>query len=626
MELFHNSQDKFYRSPSGAVKAGEQICIRLSVKAESAPDNVQMRIFDDVLGETTIAMDLFQKGDNSFIYEASIKTSGEPRLIWYDFAVYYQNATYFYINNPESLGGVGQTVNQPTANSYQITVYSPEFKTPDLFKGRIMYQIFPDRFFGWHNGGEIPKKRDEYIIHKNWYEPISFNPHPFENGPACNDFYGGNLKGIEKKLPYLKSLGVGVIYINPIFDAYSNHKYDTADYKTIDPMFGTEEDFKSLCKKAEELDIKIILDGVFSHTGADSIYFNKYKSYGDGVGAYQDYHSPYHSWYQFNNFPDYESWWGCSNLPNVNEMDETYLDYILRDDDAVIKKWLRLGSSGWRLDVADELPDEFIQILRKEAKKQNPDAVIIGEVWEDASNKTAYGKLRKYLLGSELDSVMNYPFKDGIIGFIMGNLSAEELNRRVMSQIENYPIEVLYSLMNIIGTHDTMRIKSLFGGMDENCKDTPLTSYMEDLAVKRVMLAVFMQMTFYGVPCIYYGDEAGMEGGKDPYNRQTFPWRKVDPELFEYYKKLGEMRNNNQCLKSGYFETVYAKDNVYAYVRYFIDNKDVFGNKGNTDLILCVINRGFESFDIEIDLSKFGIPKIKQIKADALSAQIYQDI
>ena len=307
-------------------------------------------------------------------------------------------------------------------------------------------------------------------------------------------------------------------------------------------------------------------------------------------------------------------------------MDETYLDYILRDDDAVIKKWLRLGSSGWRLDVADELPDEFIQILRKEAKKQNPDAVIIGEVWEDASNKTAYGKLRKYLLGNELDSVMNYPFKDGVIGFIMGNLSAEELNQRIMSQIENYPIEVLYSLMNIIGTHDTMRIKSLFGGMDENCKDTPLTSYMEDLAVKRVMLAVFMQMTFYGVPCIYYGDEAGMEGGKDPYNRQTFPWRKVDPELFEYYKKLGDMRNNNQCLKSGYFETVYAKDTVYAYVRYFIDNKDVFGNKGNTDLILCVINRGFESFDIEIDLSKFGIPKIKHINAEPLSAQIYQDI
>ena len=295
-----------------------------------------------------------------------------------------------------------------------------------------MYQIFPDRFYGFHKTFDIPKKRPEYTIHYDWYAPISFNKHPFEDGVACNDFYGGNLKGIQEKLPYLKSLGVSVLYLNPIFDAYSNHKYDTADYKTIDPMFGTEEDFKNLCNAAESMGIRIILDGVFSHTGADSIYFNKYGSYGENNGAYKDEKSPYHSWYQFTDYPNYDSWWGCNNLPNVNEMEDSYLDYILRDKDSVVKKWLKCGAYGWRLDVADELPDNFIKILRKEVKSQNPDGVIIGEVWEDASNKTAYNNLREYLWGYELDSVMNYPFKDNVLAFLMDEIDAKTLDSRIL--------------------------------------------------------------------------------------------------------------------------------------------------------------------------------------------------
>ena len=271
-------------------------------------------------------------------------------------------------------------------------------------------------------------------------------------------------------------------------------------------MFGTNEKFTALCDEAEKLGIRVILDGVFSHTGADSIYFNKYGNYGNNTGAYKNPHSQYKEWYQFTNYPNYESWWGCSNLPNVNEMTPSYLDYILRDEDSVIKTWLKRGASGWRLDVADELPDEFIKILRREVKKQDPDAVIIGEVWEDASNKVSYSIRREYLLGKELDSVMNYPFKDNMIAFLLGNIDAECLNAHFMSIFENYPKETLYSLMNIIGTHDTMRIKTLLGGLSQDCGTQKLSSGNEELATYRLKMLSFVQMTFVGVPCIYYGD------------------------------------------------------------------------------------------------------------------------
>ncbi len=606
MQIFHNSQDIKYRCPFGAAKTGSAVKLRLDIYAENAPNSVYLRLWEDE-SEHLLPMEQSKAENGVFCYTYELTVPDKPCLIWYYFVADTNEGRFFYGNNSDKLGGVG-TLDRAGAESYQITVYDKDFKTPDWFKGRIMYQIFPDRFFGEHEG-EIPKKRDEYVIHYDRYEDISFNPHPYENGPACNDFYGGNLKGIIKKLPYIKALGVGVIYLNPIFDAYSNHKYDTANYKEIDPMFGTEEDFAKLCQKAAELDIRIMLDGVFSHTGADSIYFNKYKSYGEG-GAYNDENSPYRKWYSFGENRSYDSWWGCSNLPNVNEMEPSYLDYILRDDDSVIKKWLRLGASGWRLDVADELPDEFIEILRTEAKKVKPDAVVLGEVWEDASNKVAYSKQRKYLLGSELDSVMNYPFKDNVTAFIMGWESAQDLSRRLMSIAENYPTEVLYSLMNLLGTHDTMRIKSLFGGLAENCGTTRLSSGMEELANYRLMCAMFMQMTFAGVPSIYYGDEVGMQGGRDPYNRACFPWHSIDPTLFECCKQLCALRNRFDVLKNGYFKTLYAEKAVFAYARYYEDGKDAFGNKGDGTFAICAVNRSFEDQSIKVDVSGFDFEKL----------------
>ena len=607
MKVYHNSQDIRFRSPFGAVKTGDIVTLRIDISGCDLPESVMVRVWTDD-GEKLYPMTATKKIE-VYSYSAKIEMPEVPCLLWYCFVINMSHNTYWYLNASDGLGGVGRLENFNDGKSYQITVYDKAFKTPEWFCGKVMYQIFPDRFYGEHKDREIHKKREEYIVHYDKYEPKSFNRHPYESGPACNDFYGGNLKGIIKKLPYIKSLGVGVIYLNPIFDAYSNHKYDTANYKEIDSMFGTEEDFSELCKKADEYGIKIILDGVCSHTGADSIYFNKYGNYGEG-GAYNDENSPYRSWYKINDNKEYESWWGCSNLPNVDELEPSYLDYILRDDDSVIKRWLRLGASGWRLDVADELPDEFIQILREEVKKVKEDAVIIGEVWEDASNKIAYSMQREYLLGYELDSVMNYPFKDNVTAFISGQESAEEMDRALMSIAENYPVCVRYSLMNLIGTHDTMRIKSYFGGLESECGEQKLSSGLEELATYRLKCAMFIQMTYVGVPSIYYGDEAGMQGGRDPYNRKPFPWHSVDMDLIETVRALGKLRNECEVLQTGLYKTLYAKDGVYVYARYFENGKNAFGEKAEKCLAICAVNRDFEERIVELDLSDFEHSKL----------------
>ena len=598
MYIYHNSRKIEYRSSFGAVPTESEV--RFSVLADCAPDRLWLRLWND--GEQLIPME--KSGDN--FYSAEMQMPDEPCLLWYYFVAEKDGKRFFCCRGQK---GESQCLEFCNEASWQITVYDKNFKTPDWFKNSVMYQIFPDRFFRKGQNSEILGRKSEYILHEDWYEPVFFNRHPHENGPACNDFYGGNLKGIMEKLPYLKNLGIGVIYLNPVFEAFSNHRYDTGNYENIDPILGTQEDFEELCKMCDKEGIRIILDGVFSHTGSDSVYFNKYGNYGDNNGAYRDWNSEYRSWFQWND-TGYESWWGCSNLPNVNELEPTYIDYILAGRDAIIKTWLRSGASGWRLDVADELPDEFIKILRREVKSEKADAVIIGEVWEDASNKESYGKRREYLLGHELDSVMNYPFKDNVIAFLNGEIDAECFDERLMTIAEHYPKESLYSAMNLLGTHDTVRVKNVLSGQ---CIDYNMTAEQksafrleaksETLAIRRLKLAVFMQMTFVGVPCIYYGDEIGMQGLGDPFNRMPYTWRSVDEDLRAFCKRMISARNSTDCLRTGEFETVYAQGDVYAYVRKISEKTDVFGNKAKNGTAACVVNRGAVDAEVTFDLS-----------------------
>ena len=442
--------------------------------------------------------------------------------------------------------------------SWQITVFEEEYRTPDWMKGGVMYQIFPDRFY----------KRGDYsvcdgkILRSDWGGTPYYKPNRY--GKVLNhDFFGGNLNGIRSKLDYLQSLHVSLIYLNPIFEAYSNHRYDTGDYMKIDSLLGTEEDFDCLVKDAKERNIRIVLDGVFNHTGADSRYFNKYGKYKEELGAHQSPDSRYSDWYRFTQFPDeYDSWWGIDTLPAINEHSQTYQEFILGEN-GVVKHWLGHGIGGYRLDVADELPDFFLEKLRKSVKEENEDAVIIGEVWEDASNKIAYSERRKYLLGNELDSVMNYPLKDAIINYVT-TADTKMLRETIAMLLDNYPKQTLDCLMNILGTHDTPRILTVLGGKACSDKDemavTFLTEEEREYAKKRLKMAAFLQYTLPGVPCIYYGDEIGMEGYQDPFCRRCFDWGRIHDELVGFYQTLGKIRREElpDVFKSGVYREIFA--------------------------------------------------------------------
>ena len=461
----------------------------------------------------------------------------QPGLVWYYFRLTAEGVMYFYGNNERSLGGIGQGFSSPPPK-YQITVFEEEAGTPHWYKKAIMYQLFVDRFRNGNQGGGIENPKKNSFIYANWEDTPTYIKDCGTGAISRWDFFGGNLRGVMEKLEYLKELGVKVVYFNPVFEASSNHKYDTGDYRKIDPMFGDDEIFKELCKRAESLGIYIMLDGVFSHTGSDSLYFNKFGSY-PGTGAYQSDQSPYYSWYCFkSDRDDYECWWGVDSLPNVNELDPGYVDYIITGQDSVIRHWMELGAKGWRLDVADELPDEFIRLLRKAMKEKDAESVLLGEVWEDASNKESYGRRRAYLLGKELDSVMNYPFRTIMLDFFLGKKDGKSVNEALMSIYENYPLHNFYSNMNLIGSHDVPRILTMLGdapeeqGLSQLQKEVyRLPEAQKALGVERLKLLSLLQMTFPAVPSIYYGDEAGLEGFRDPLNRAAYPWGRENGTL-----------------------------------------------------------------------------------------------
>lgn len=460
---------------------------------------------------------------------------------------------------------IGELTNHP--RGYLLTVYSADYQTPDWFKGGVMYQIFPDRFY---KQGTMPDIKGR-IERKDWGGIPAYKPN--EQGKVLNnDFFGGNFKGIMKKLPYLKSLGVTVIYLNPIFEAASNHRYDTSDYMKIDPVLGTENDFKKFVEAAKNQEIRVILDGVFNHTGDDSVYFNKYGNY-PSLGAYQSKNSPYYDWYSFECFPDkYASWWGIDILPETNETSESYQNFIFGEK-GVLKKWLSLGIGGYRLDVADELPDFFLKNLRKSVKESNQDAIIIGEVWEDASDKIAYSKRREYLQGYELDSVMNYPLKEAIISYIKSE-NACILLQTLRALIDHYPKQTLDCLMNILGTHDTARILTVLGGIycqnkEEMASEKAyLSPKAKAKAIEKLKLAAVLQYTLPGVPCVYYGDENGAEGHIDPFCRQCFDWEHLNEDLVSFYQNLGKIRNRFQNIfKDGDFQALFVDEGFIFYKR-----------------------------------------------------------
>jgi len=583
---YHNSHDLLYRNPFGAVNCGQRITFRLSTLSPVPIEACILRLWEKDR-EITKSMELTleKKSHNTAsnsehrpddaedgkLYEVEYVVPNTPGLIWYYFVIHSGAQTYYYGNNTKRLGGKGSLWEQEPP-AYQITVYK-QIAVPEWYKRGVMYQVFIDRFFNHHEKGFTYYPRKNALYHADWSDrPIYLKD---EQGRVTDwDFFGGTLQGIIEKLSYFQELGISILYFNPIFEASSNHKYDTANYHKIDPMYGDAVVFKRLIDTAKHFGISIILDGVFSHTGSDSIYFNKYGNYPE-VGAYQSVDSPYYNWYKFkNNHQEYESWWGVDSLPEVNEMNSSYRQFIYGSENSVIQKWLKVGVAGWRLDVADELPDKFIQELRQAIKRINPNAVLIGEVWEDASNKISYNSPRQYFFGDELDATMNYPFRESFLRFILGQSDSVDVHREVMSLFENYPRENFYAAMNLIGSHDTIRVLTLLGDAppEQSLTNTEqrafrLSTPARQLALQRLKLLSLIQMTFPGVPCIYYGDEAGVEGYADPYNRGTYPWGREDREIMDWYRRILRMRSEFEVLQTGDFKAFCYELDVYGYTR-----------------------------------------------------------
>ena len=560
MRILFDSRQEQYKTPFGTLRAGNSCVLHMDVPESSGATSVTLVM--ENCDEQPCCEFTFEKERVSGVYTTwrCEFTMQERGLYFYWFRIGKRDGSFRLFRQ-------GDQTNMEAGEKWQLSIIPQDFTVPDYARGAVMYQIMPDRFF---KVGEcdLTDKLCPFWVHENLSDTPQYTADA--EGNWCNDFYGGNLQGIRAKLSYLHTLGVGVLYLNPIFMAYSNHRYDTADYKRIDPMLGTADDFAALCRDAHALEMRVILDGVFSHTGSNSVYFDAKGIFGHG--AVSDSNSPYRAWYRFRHYPDdYDAWWNMPTLPNIEELSESYVNYIIEDDDSVLAHWLNLGADGFRLDVVDELPDEFVRKLKKRLRVLKPDALLLGEVWEDASNKRAYGVSRRYFVDGELDSVMNYPWQKGIVAFVRGEDDGSALGEGIMRLAENYPPEVLACVMNLLGTHDTMRILTVLGGEYHASKAEWATARLSPearaLAVRRLHTAAFLQFMLPGMASIYYGDEVGMEGGADPFCRRYYPWSAGDESLRSFYAALCRVKNETQALKTGDVRVTEAGNGRLSFVR-----------------------------------------------------------
>ena len=562
MRILYDSKNPIYKTPFGTLTPGQNCTLSVHVPASVRTEKVTCILNYDGGAHAQSVDLLFSREEGPYqIFSGSFSIS-EPGLYFY----------YFFIHNPDGgfrLFKQGNDTNMEAGDLWQLSCIPGDFDTPDWAKGATIYQIFPDRFRKC-GSCDLTGKLRPYTIHQSWYEEVDWAP-TSDGQVLNNDFYGGNFKGITEKMDYIAELGTTILYLNPISKSFSSHRYDTGDYMVPDPMLGTEADFSEMCQAAHDRGIRVVLDGVYSHTGSNSRYFNRDGAF-DTVGAYNSPDSPYYSWYTFYQWPhNYHSWWNFETLPTVNKMDPAFLEYIITGEDSVVAHWLRLGADGFRLDVADELPDEFISLLRRRIREVKPDALLIGEVWEDTSNKMAYGQRRRYFTNGELDSVMNYPFRTAIINYVRGIDGGQSLKSTVMTIAENYPPQVVHCNMNLLGTHDTARILTAlvddFDGSREEKAKRHLSRNQMDVAWERLLMASFLQYTLPGSPSLYYGDEAKMEGYRDPFNRRPYPWGREDEEFLEHFKRLGKLRRSQEALRLGDIQFFHAEDKHVGFTR-----------------------------------------------------------
>ncbi len=551
---------------SSAFKLGEKITINAFLPRNLGAVFAKIIIYDETISEVLDILDgVWIDTSLEFdIYEFVLKSITNTGIYFFRLEIKCGTETLYSAGSVDRVSFSDMLFSN---SHFQLSITDFRFSPPTSLYGGIIYHIFVDRF---RRGGEAKVSEGAILKSDEWDSIPEFPEYP--GAPIKNNFfYGGTLFGIAEKLDYISSLGVNAIYLSPIFSSPSNHKYDTANYMSVDEMFGGDRALAHLIAEAKKRNIFIILDGVFNHTGSDSIYFNKYGKY-DSIGAYQSKDSKYYDWYEFKKYPsEYTCWWGIDILPRINPDTPSCRAYFTSEG-GVISKYRDMGIYGMRLDVVDELSDDFVADIKK-TFASGGETVLYGEVWEDASNKIAYGKRKHYYLGRELDGVMNYPLRAGIIDYFTGN-GAEKLRYALCEVLINSPDRIMHAQMNLLGTHDTERILTVLSGASvegkSNAELSKLRMSKEErkLSREKLIAAYTLLGTLPGIPVVFYGDEAGLEGYNDPFNRMPYPWGKEDKNLISHYKKIGRIRKtHNDAYSNGAFKLLYLTDNLLAFSR-----------------------------------------------------------
>lgn len=581
-----NSLSSYHKTPAGPLRTNESLFLRISIPTYYNPEDVKVIFYEYCSNSEPIIKSMIYEREESDNVLYSISISSLPINIYqYCFSFYtYGQIKFIKMKNNSWEGNI---VDYIDTNNWQLTVYKPT-ETHYNMNGGIMYQIFPDRFYKGKINNDLPNDR----IYRNWGEL----PY-FDDETIGKDFFGGNLDGISEKLKYLRKLNVSVLYLNPIWESQSNHRYDTGNYQKVDPVLGTMENLKNFITKAHSFGMIVILDTVLNHTGSDSIYFNKYNRY-PNEGAYNSPNSMFYNWYYFHGSKDdYESWWGFKNLPKLNQNNPDFINYFFGLG-GIIDQWYSLGIDGLRIDVADELSNETLTKIYNASERNCNSIVIIGEVWDNASNKCNYGHRMNYFLGNELTSVMNYPVKDALLSYFEhpSKSSADTLKNTLLSIfVEDYPYEVSHSLMNFLSTHDTVRAITKLASEECSSHDKKEMAKRDTLSSKKykearnLLLLSYIVLYFLpGIPSIFYGDEIGISGQRDPFCRKCFTWDHIDKKIYKLIYRLGNFRKSiSDFLSVANFDVVEITEEVCVLVRFYKDRFIfLFVNTMSSDLYI----------------------------------------
>lgn len=594
----------------GAFPRGARVILRAEVPRTLGASAVVLRLSADGAEPQDKPFAFVSATPQADAYEVTVDTAAlceeSGGLFFYELLLLRGTDTLF----TSSIDNVQAVLAPQSATRFRLLIYTPELHTPEWLRQGTMYHIFVDRYRRDRNA---PPLKPGAILNEDWEAGIPEYPEKPGAPLANRTFFGGTLDGITEELDRIRSAGFDILYLSPIFDARSNHRYDTGDYETVDPALGGNKAFARLITEAHQRGMRVILDGVFNHTGDDSRYFNRYGAY-PSLGAYQSIDSPYASWYSFREFPnDYECWWGIPILPRLKQTNPACRSYFTGKD-GIAARWLALGADGWRLDVADELPDEFLEELRQTVKERsNGNAAIIGEVWENAADKIAYGKRRHYLCGKQLDSVMNYPFRNAVLEFLRRKDAAAFVH--ALTEIyASYPREISDGLMNLLGTHDTARILTVLGDPTEGegksnaeLSTARLSRQERAAAIRLLKLASTLQFTVYGIPSVYYGDEAGLEGYHDPFCRRPYPWGHEDDDLLAHYRLLGRFRAAHKALRGGDFRFLAYTDSALLLER-----------KKQTDRVLVAVNVGDTPAAFSVDGTWIELLSKRAVRSELL--------